>query len=115
MASWNRAKHSAVTERELAEGSGGVGPSWSRASGDSVATAADAKSAGKARPLGIAKQSATTEHELAESSDEVGPSWSEASGMNNAAARGYRSTRECKPRPAFAAYSGAVLRGPCRG
>ena len=38
---------SAVTERELAKSSGGVGPSWSRANGrNSAAAVADVKSAG---------------------------------------------------------------------
>ena len=44
----------------LAESSGGAGPSWSKGNGDSAAAA---KSAGNARPSGIAKQSATTEPE----------------------------------------------------
>ena len=64
------AQYSAVTERELAEGSDGVGSSWPRASGDSAAAAADVKFAGKARPPGIAKRSATTVPELAQSPDE---------------------------------------------
>ena len=58
----------------------------------SAAATAAVKSAGEARPPGIAKQSATTEPELAESADDAGPSWSRANGNSAAATAAVESS-----------------------
>ena len=72
---------------ELAETSSEAGPFRSRVNGtNSAAAAADAMTAGEARPHGIAKQRATTKPELAESSGEAGSPWSRAGGTNSASA-----------------------------
>ena len=66
-------EQSATTKPELAESSGGAGPSWSRANGNSAPATAAVKSAGGARPSRIVKYSVTSESksELAENSESV--------------------------------------------
>ena len=60
------AKQCATKEPELAESSGGAGPSWCKSSGmNSAAATAAVKSVGEPRPLGIAKFGAKKESELA--------------------------------------------------
>ena len=67
------AKHSTVTEPDIAVSSGEAGPSWRRAHDmNSAAATATAKSAGEARPPRIVKHRATTKPELAESSSGAG-------------------------------------------
>ena len=62
-------------------------PSRPKANGSNKAAATAAvKSAGEARPHGIAKQSATTKPELAKTSGGAGSPWSRAGGTNSAVA-----------------------------
>ena len=68
------AKHNTTTESKVAERSGGAGPTWPRAkSTPSAGVTAAARTAGEARPPGIAKQSASLDSDIAGSSDEARP------------------------------------------
>ena len=97
------AKYMVTAKSELAESSGGTGPSWSRAHG---ATSADVtaavKPAGKERPLGEATYRAATKFEIAEHAGEFPTScWENIAGQSvcygTVAERAKRSGRKCGP------------------
>ena len=109
-ASWNR-KAGATTDSEIALSSVEAGPSRPRANGRNRAAATAAvKSAGKARPHGIAKQSATTKLELAKTSGEAGSPWSRAGGTTGTAEGAADAKSVAKAQPHEIAKLGVYFR-----